>query len=105
MGPALPRAGARVRAEHTFEGRHAAPVFSARRQEWTRADLITKNFSNVGMCSSGRHEIKSNAPFGLWVWGWGTPETTTFTGNVSYGYPAGMNVQPINKVVIPPVPR
>jgi hypothetical protein len=30
------------------------------------------------------------------VWGWGTPLTTTFTANVSYGYPAGMNVQKVN---------
>jgi hypothetical protein len=68
--------------------------------EWTRADLQTGNFSAVGNCSTGRHQIKSDAPFGLWVWGWGTPNTTTFTANVSYGYPGGMNVKPINTVVI-----
>jgi hypothetical protein len=28
-----------------------------------------------------------------------------FTCNVSYGYPAGMNVQPINQVVILPTPK
>jgi hypothetical protein len=54
--------------------------------------------------------MKSDGPFGLWVWGWGTPLTQPngmgiFTENVSYGYPAGMNVQPINQVVIPPNPR
>jgi len=68
--------------------------------EWARADLMTGNFSPVGNCSTGRHEIKSDAPFGLWVWGWGTPNTSTFTANVSYGYPGGMNVAPINTVVI-----
>ncbi len=73
--------------------------------EWTRIDLISHNFVNQGNCSTGRHEIKSTSPFGLWVWGWGTPETTTFTMNVSYGYPGGMNVQPINTVVIPPMPK
>ena len=73
--------------------------------EWTRADLITGAFQNVGSCSSGRHEMTSTAPFGLWVWGWGTPLTSTFTANVSYGYPAGMNLQPINQLVIEPVPR
>jgi hypothetical protein len=73
--------------------------------EWTRTDLITGAFQNVGTCSSGRHEMTSTAPFGLWVWGWGTPLTSTFTSNVSYGYPAGMNVQPINQLVIEPVPR
>jgi hypothetical protein len=73
--------------------------------EWTRIDLVSHNFQAQGNCSTGRHEIKSDTPFGLWVWGWGTPETSTFTSNVSYGYPGGMNVQPINKVVIPPMPK
>ena len=39
------------------------------------------------------------------VWGWGTPNTSPFTANVSYSYPGGMNVQPINTVVIPPTPH
>lgn len=75
--------------------------------EWTRVDLIRHDFQNVGACSTGRHEIKSDGRFGLWVWGWGTPETgdTPFTQNVSYGYPGGMNVRSINKVEIPPTPK
>ncbi len=68
--------------------------------EWTRIDLITGDFEDVGNCSTGRHEIISDGPFGLWVWGWGTPETSITTTNVSYGYPGGMNVQLINDVVI-----
>ena len=68
--------------------------------QWTRTDLVTGNFQNVGNCSTGRHEIHSDAPFGLQVWGWGTPLTSSFTENVSYGYPGGMNVAPINTVVI-----
>ena len=56
-------------------------------------------------CSNGRHELKSLAPFGLNVWGWGTPNTSVFTCNVSYSYPGGMNVQPINSVVVPPTPH
>jgi hypothetical protein len=64
--------------------------------QWTRADLSTGNFTAVGNCNNGRHEMKSTGKFGLWVWGWGTPLTTTFTANVSYGYPAGMNVQKVN---------
>ncbi len=67
--------------------------------EFARKDLMTGNFAPVGACSTGRHEIKSDAPFGLWVWGWGTPQTSTFTENVSYGYPGGMNVAPINTVI------
>jgi hypothetical protein len=73
--------------------------------EMARADLSRGNFQAQGGCNTGRHEIYSNSPFGLWVWGWGTPETTTFTQNVSYGYPGGMNVTPINTVVIPPTPK
>jgi hypothetical protein len=78
--------------------------------EWTRTDLMTGNFQPVGNCATGRHEIHSDAPFGLWVWGWGTPITgmpgsPTYSAWVSYGYPAGMNVQPINQVVIPPEPK
>lgn len=73
--------------------------------EWTRVDLITGNFQNVGNCSTGAHEMHSDGRFGLWVWGWGTPLTTNFTANVSYTYPGGMNVTPINTVVIPPIPN
>ncbi len=73
--------------------------------EWTRIDLETGDFEGVGNCSTGGHEIKSTGPFGLWVWGWGTPLTSQFTANVSYGYPGGMSVTPINTVVIPPTPQ
>ena len=79
--------------------------------QWTRLDLQTGNFQDVNGCSNGRHELKSNAPFGLNVWGWGTPLTgdtsggPNFTCNVSYSYPGGMNVQPINSVVVPPTPH
>ncbi len=71
--------------------------------QWTRVDLIRHNFQNQGNCSTGRHQMTSKGRFGLWVWGWGTPETIPSTGNVSYGYPGGMNVQPINQVVIQPM--
>jgi len=73
--------------------------------EWTRADLTEFEFESVGKCSTGRHEIHSTGPFGLWVWGWGTPVTTQYTANVSYGYPGGMNVTPINSVVVVPTPK
>jgi hypothetical protein len=70
--------------------------------EWTRIDLMRHDFVPQGNCSTGPHEMKSQGLFGLWVWGWGSPETTEFTKYVSYGYPGGMNVQPFNGVVIPP---
>ena len=73
--------------------------------EWTRVDLSTSDFQGVNGCSTGRREMTSEGRFGLWVWGWGTPATSTFTSYVSYGYPAGMLVQPINEVVVPPIPK
>jgi hypothetical protein len=74
--------------------------------EWTRVDLSTGDFSPVGSCSTGAHEMHSDGRFGLWVWGWGTPETQSqSTRDVSYGYPGGMNALPINQVVIPPIPN
>ncbi len=73
--------------------------------EYTRTDLIRHDFQGQNGCSNGRREMKSDAPFGLWVWGWGTPETKIFTENVSYGYPAGENVLPINEVFVPPTPK
>ena len=71
--------------------------------EWTYFDLSNGDFVPNGNCQAGRHEIVSDGGrFGLWIWGWGEPGTSVFTSNVSYGYPAGMNVQPINDVVIVP---
>lgn len=70
--------------------------------EWTRVDLMTGNYQAVGNCATGVHQIDSDAPFGLWVWGWGTPQTSEFTQNRSYGYPGGMNLRTINDIVITP---
>jgi hypothetical protein len=78
--------------------------------EWTRVDLVTKNFESVGGCNNGRHLIHSSAPFGVTVWGWGAIMGKTFddlngTQYVSYAYPAGMSVKPVNTVTVPPVPK
>lgn len=72
--------------------------------EWARVDLATGLYESVDGCSTGRHEITSEAPFGIWIWGWGTEKTFEigeFTCAVSYGYPGGMNVHPINQVELP----
>ncbi len=71
--------------------------------EYTRIDLVTGDFQNVGNCSNGRHEISSAVAFGLTVWGWGG-YASFMTQYVSYAYPAGASVQSINEVVIPPTP-
>jgi hypothetical protein len=78
--------------------------------QWTRVDLSTGNFVGVGGCSTGAREMHSDAPFGLWVWGWGThatgdPLVGTYTMAVSYGYPGGMNARRINEVFVPPVAK
>jgi len=73
--------------------------------EYTRVDLVTGNFEDVGNCSNGRREMTSEAPFGVTVWGWGTLGIEPSTHDVSYAYPAGASVQVINEVVVPPVPE
>jgi hypothetical protein len=82
------------------------PIGTAGNYEYTRFDLVRHNFAKQGSCDNGRHEAHSDAPFGLTVWGWGNNETAGFyTEAVSYGYPAGESVKPINTVVILPTPR
>jgi hypothetical protein len=73
--------------------------------QYTRIDLVRHDFQPQGGCDNGRHEMTSDAPFGLTVWGWGTPETSSYTGYVSYGYPAGENVQTLTNVIVPPDPK
>jgi hypothetical protein len=72
-----------------------------------RVDLVTGNFSPVGNCNNGLHTASSAQPFGLVVWGWGSKATggavlgdPGYTQCVSYAYPAGASVKPINTVVI-----
>jgi hypothetical protein len=82
------------------------PIGTSGSYEYTRFDLVRHNFAKQGTCDNGRHEAHSDATFGLTVWGWGNNETGSFyTQAVSYGYPAGESVKPINTVVIPPTPR
>jgi hypothetical protein len=83
------------------------PVGTGGKYEYTRVDLSTGNFQSVNGCSNGRHEIKSTQPFSLTVWGWGSEATGdgvtgVYSEYVSYAYPAGASVQPINTVVVPP---
>jgi len=74
--------------------------------EYTRVDLVTGNFQDVGDCSNGRHEMASTLPFGVTVWGWGSKAAAGVgTKLVSYAYPAGASVQPINDVVVLPDPK
>jgi hypothetical protein len=88
------------------------PVGSNGKYQATRVDLSRHAFEAQGACNNGRHEMTSSETFGLTVWGWGTPETRAGktpacslgladnSCDVSYAYPAGENVLPINDVVI-----
>jgi hypothetical protein len=79
-------------------------VGSSGTYQYALFDLSTGNFQGVNGCNNGRHEIKSSTPFGLTVWGWGSAATgALYSEYVSYAYPAGASVQPINTVVVPPV--
>jgi hypothetical protein len=86
------------------------PVGTSGKYEYTRTDLVRHDFQAQGNCNNGRHEIESTAPFGLTVWGWGSAETGDmlkgfYSQYVSYAYPAGAGVQPINTVVVTPMTK
>ena len=83
------------------------PIGQSGNYEFARFDLVRHNFAPQGKCDNGRHEIHSANPFGLTVWGWGSAETGQqfqgfYTQYVSYAYPGGAGVAPINTVVVPP---
>jgi hypothetical protein len=59
---------------------------------------LVDHFNGQNGCNNGVNTMDSSAPFGVYVWGWGSEDTNT--GWVSYGYPAGEGVLPINDVVI-----
>ena len=61
-------------------------------------ETIVDHFNGQHGCNNGVNVMDSAQPFGVWVWGWGSEDTNT--GWVSYGYPAGEAVLPINNVVI-----
>lgn len=86
------------------------PLGAAGKYQYTRVDLVRGNFQPQGNCNNGRHEISSKQPFGLTVWGWGSAATGKAgagfdTQYVSYAYPGGASVAPINTVEVLPVPK
>lgn len=83
------------------------PVGTSGTFEYTRFDLVRGNFEKQGNCDNGRHEMTSKGTFGLTVWGWGSAITAATAGSqaVSYAYPAGASVKPVNTVVVPAGPR
>jgi len=89
------------------------PIGTSGKYEYTRFDLVTGNFQGTGNCNNGRHQIKSTGSFGVTVWGWGSAATGQgpplgtgfYSQYVSYAYPAGAGVAPINQIVIPPAAK
>jgi hypothetical protein len=73
------------------------PVGNDGNYEITFVKLVD-HWTGQNGCNNGVHHMDSAAGFGVWVWGWGSEDTST--GWVSYGYPAGEQVQAINTVVI-----
>ncbi len=72
------------------------PVGSGGLFEVSRLKLV-EGFVPQNGCDNGKHTATSEVPFGLTVWG--------YDAYASYGYPAGMAVDAINTVVVPPVPQ
>lgn len=90
------------------------PLGASGDYEYTRIDLSRHDFEPQNGCDNGQREMWSEGKFGVWVWGWGTPETSQgecnsdlgiYTCHVSYGYPAGEGLELINEVRVPPVPH
>ncbi|MCX5747020.1 MAG: IgGFc-binding protein [Proteobacteria bacterium] len=73
------------------------PVGSDGQFEITWVKMVD-HWNGMNGCNNGVNTMTSQGTFGVWVWGWGSEDTNT--GWVSYGYPAGENVQPINDVVV-----
>ncbi len=69
------------------------PVGTGGKYELARVDLAVGGAS-VGACNNGLHEIHSDEPFGLTVWG--------MDWAVSYAYPGGALVQQLNTVLVDP---
>ncbi len=64
--------------------------------EFSQVRIVENGQGQMG-CNNGAHTASSEVPFGLTVWG--------YDSYASYGYPAGMAVETINQVVVPPTPK
>lgn len=80
-----------------------APIGSEGKYELAHVAISTGAFAPVGACATGARTAKSDVPFGLTVWGWGTaqsggvnPTDPGFSMYVSYAYAAGAGVSRLN---------
>ncbi len=75
-----------------------APLGSSGEYEYAWVKLTVGSVAqklSKGECGYGRHEVWSNAPFSITVWGVGQ--------DASYGYAGGMGSRPINAAPLPQV--
>jgi hypothetical protein len=72
------------------------PVGSTGQYQYVHVDVQSAG-APVNGCDNGLHTIKSDGLIGITVWG--------YDSAASYAYPAGASIQPINTVVVPPVPH
>jgi len=73
------------------------PVGTSGEYELAHVKLVDA-WTGMSGCNNGVQQMDSDGAFGVWVWGWGSESTNT--GWVSYGYPAGEAVLPINDVIV-----
>jgi hypothetical protein len=93
--------GCRRSAKSVWVTPHLSWALASRGSAYTRVDLVSGNFVAVNGCENGRHEMWSDAPFGVTVLGWGLNASQGFTTTyVSYAYPAGASVRSINGDVV-----
>jgi hypothetical protein len=82
------------------------PVGTAGKYQYAYVQLVTGNFEKVGNCDNGIHTMKSDEPFGVTVWGWGTTASGSWASTyVSYAFPGGTLVKPLTQVAVPPIAR
>jgi IgGFc binding protein len=74
-----------------------SPADGTGRFEYTYVDLLRhwspQPYRDGGMCGSGRHEMQSDGPFAVTVWGLAPYD--------SYAYPGGAGVRPLTAVHVP----
>ena len=82
---------------HGWRKLDGSPADGTGRFEYTYVDLVRHGdpqpYAGGGTCGSGRHEMKSDGPFGVTVWGLAPYD--------SYAYPGGAGLRPLSNVRVP----
>ena len=100
-----PDAGQRVRRRHARLRRPAHRLAAVGSYQWTRVDLETRLQRRQRLLQRPPRDDEQGPVRPLGVGLGHARRPAPHPANVSYGYPGGMNVEPINPVVIPPVAK